>query len=72
MTLTNQKRAVRCRQAITAYSDDDSDTNLVDFLADAMHLCDANGEDFGHALAVAGKHYLAELNDEQLDERKMP
>ena len=29
MTLTNQERADRCQQAITAYSDDDTFTNLV-------------------------------------------
>ena len=43
MTASNQQRADRCEQAITAYSDDDDFTNLVDFLADAMHWCDCNG-----------------------------
>ena len=34
--------------------------------------CDESGEDFHYALCVAGKHYLAELNDEQTEERRMP
>ena len=37
MTRSNQQRADRCQKAITAYSDDDDFTSLVDFLADAMH-----------------------------------
>ena len=72
MTLTNQKRATRCEQVLIAYSDDDDFTNLTDFLADAMHFCDATGQDFHFALCLAGKHYVAELNDEQLDERRIP
>jgi hypothetical protein len=72
MTLNNQDRAARCRQAITAYSDDDRFVCLIDLLADAMHWCDANGEDFHYALCVAGKHYLAELNDEPTEERRAP
>ena len=35
MTLSNQQRVDRCQNAITAYSDDDTYTNLVDLLADA-------------------------------------
>jgi len=64
MTLSNQERAVRCQQAITAYSDDDTYTNLVDFLADAMHLCKANGYDFEHLLATATNHYQTETIEE--------
>jgi len=56
---TIRDRAGRCRDA------------LIDLLADAMHWCDESGEDFHYALCVAGKHYLAELNDEQTDERRM-
>ncbi len=72
MTLSNQKRASCCEQVLTAYSDDDDFTNLTDFLADAMHFCDATGQDFHYAFCLAGKHYVAELNDEQTDERRMP
>ena len=42
MTLTNQERVARCQMAMADYSDDDTYTNLVDFLADAMHYCHAN------------------------------
>ena len=71
MTPSNQQRADRCQKAITAYSDDDDHSNLVDLLADAMHWCDANGEDFHLALAQACRHYINELNDEQQDERRL-
>jgi len=72
MTPTNQKRADHGRKALAAYANDDTFTNLVDFLTDAMHWCDASGEDFHYALCIACKHYLAELNDEQTEERRMP
>jgi hypothetical protein len=71
MTQSNQTRADRCEKAITAYSDDESFTNLVDFLADAMHWCDCTGQDFLIALAQACRHYIHELNDQQQDERRM-
>jgi hypothetical protein len=71
MNRTNQTRASRCEQAITAYSDDDDFTCLVDFLADAMHYCDGTGQDFHIALAQACRHYIHELNDQQQDERRM-
>jgi hypothetical protein len=66
------ERVGRCRAALTGYSDGDRFICLIDLLADAMHWCDANCEAFDYALAVAGKHYIAELNDEQTDERRMP
>jgi len=72
MNLSNQKRATRCELVLNAYSDDDAFTNLTDLLADAMHFCDATGQDFHYALCLAGKHYIAELNDQQLDERRLP
>jgi hypothetical protein len=75
MTMTNnatlQERVGRCRRALVGYSDDDPFLCLIDFLADAMHWSDAQGENFHYALCVAGKHYFAELNDEQQDERRM-
>lgn len=72
MTPSIKKRTARCHKAITAYGDDLLESNLIDFLADAMHWCDTNGEDFHYLLCMAGKHYLAELNDDQTDERRMP
>jgi hypothetical protein len=69
MTLTNQERAARCRRAITAYSDDDTYTNLVDFLADAMHLCHADEDCFQDAIGTASMHFEAELTgDDILDD----
>jgi hypothetical protein len=81
MTLSNQERAIRCQQAITAYSDDDNYTNLVDFLADAMHYCHLHGHKFRDALGTAVMHFDAELSGgdilddlshNQPDERKRP
>jgi len=69
MTLSNQERAVRCRQAITAYSGDDAHTNLVDFLADAMHWCHVNGHCFNDILDTARMHFEAEITgDDILDD----
>ena len=69
---TIHERAERCREALIGYANDGLFTNLIDLLADAMHFCDESGEDFHYALCVAGKHYLAELNDEPTDDRRMP
>ena len=66
------QRIERCQAAIDRYSDDSHFISLIDLLADAMHWCDANGEDFHYALCVAGKHFVAELNDEQTEERRLP
>jgi hypothetical protein len=71
MTPSNQQRADRCQTALAAYGDDMIESNLIDFLADAMHWCDANGGDFHIALAQACRHYIHELNDQQQDERRM-
>jgi len=69
MTLSNQERADRCKQAITAYSDDDTYTNLVDFLADAMHYCHLHGHSFRDALDTARMHFDAEMTgDDILDD----
>jgi len=48
------------------------ETNLIDFLADAMHGCDANDQNFHDARCVAGKHFLAELYDQPIKERRLP
>jgi hypothetical protein len=66
------ERAEQCRGALIAYPDSSLFTNLIDLLADAMHWCDETGEDFHYALCVACKHYLAEVNEEQTDARRMP
>ena len=66
------QRVQRCQSALVRYSDGGPLISLIDILADAMHWCDANGEDFHYALCVAGKHFIAELNDSQTDERRLP
>ncbi len=69
MMLTNQQRSDRCQEAITAYSDDDNYTNLVDFLADAMHFCQLNGHCFRDALDTAEMHFDVEIaGDDILDD----
>ena len=72
MSPSNQERAAQCNRALAAYSDYDSSTNLIDFLADAMHWCHVNGEDFHYALAVASRHHAIELNNEITNERTKP
>ena len=57
----NDIRAERCDKAIDAYGNDLPESNLIDFLADAMHYCDVTGLDFHILLMRAGSHYLAEL-----------
>jgi hypothetical protein len=69
MTLSNQERAIRCQQAITAYSDDDVYTNLVDFLTDAFHWCRVNGHSLADAFETALMHFEAEITgDDILDD----
>jgi hypothetical protein len=67
MTLTNQERAVRCQKAIAAYAGADAYTNLVDFLADAMHFCEQNGHSFDDALDTARMHFDAEMNGDDIE-----
>lgn len=61
--LTNAERAERCASAVRKYSDEDPRTNLVDWLADAMHWCELNGHPFVHILDTAMMHFTAESND---------
>jgi hypothetical protein len=68
---TNQQRAASAEQSIASYGNDLPESNLTDFLTDAMHWCDCTGHDFHIALARACRHYINELNDDQQDERRM-
>jgi hypothetical protein len=68
---TNRERASRCEEAIGGYGDDDLATNLIDFLCDAMHWADHNGQDFHFLVANAGRHYVHELSDQQTDGRRL-
>ncbi len=66
MTLTNQQRSDRCTTALSNYADEDSYTNLVDWLADAMHWCHLNRQNFDDALHTATMHFEAEVNEAKL------
>lgn len=71
--MSHKIRIDRVATALDRYRDPascDSET-LIDLLADAMHWCDAQGEDFHICLAMACRHYVNELNDDQHDERRM-
>jgi hypothetical protein len=61
ITLTNQQRAARCQKSIASYPNDDTYTNLVDFLADVLHLCQQSGHSFQAALDSARMHFTTEL-----------
>ncbi len=58
------KRVERCDDAVSAYNDDLPESNLIDFLADAMHWCRAKGFDFNAKLELARAHFDAEAADE--------
>jgi hypothetical protein len=65
----NRTRAHRADEAISRYGDDISESNLIDLLTDAMHWCDAFGEDFARLLAHALHHYVTEAAGEVEQER---
>jgi hypothetical protein len=69
--MDNARRIKSFERAVESYGTGNSQEILVDLLADAMHWCDANGEDFHICLAMACRHYIHELNDEQQDERRL-
>ncbi|MBX9787800.1 MAG: hypothetical protein K2Y37_02700 [Pirellulales bacterium] len=59
-TMTNPKRAKRAAKSISRYVDDIDEANLIDLLADAMHWCNLNAEDFDRCLRMARDHFDAE------------
>ena len=67
----NKNRSTRFDEVVRTYGDDEADSNLIDLLADAMHWCDHTGRDFHISLAMACRHYIHELNDQQQDERRL-
>jgi hypothetical protein len=67
----NEHRAKRFDEIASAYVDNSPDENLIDLLTDAMHWADHSGRDFHIAFAQACRHYIHELNDDQLDERRL-
>lgn len=42
---------------------EDERTNLIDLLADAMHWCNLNDEDFDDVLRIARLHFEAEKDE---------
>jgi hypothetical protein len=64
-----QQRVDRCDAALRHYANDGVFASLIDLLTDAMHWCDATGEDFQYALSLADKHYVAERNHQPPAER---
>jgi len=63
MKLTNKQRSERCGKMIATYSDDDPRTNLIDWLADAMHWCNCNDDDFADVLDTAQIHFDVEISE---------
>lgn len=64
-TMTNPERARRAARSISEYGDDIDESNLIDFLADAMHWCRQYGQDFERCLRLAREHFEAETNGRQ-------
>ena len=65
--LDNAKRSNRLEVAMLALREeygDDPSTILIDLLADAMHWCRRNGQDFDHALGIAANHFQTEIIEE--------
>ena len=69
--MDNARRAKTFEKALAGYGSGNPQEILIDLLTDAQHWADANGEDFHIALAMACRHYIHELNDQQQDERRM-
>jgi hypothetical protein len=57
---TNDDRAKRFAALLPRYPEDEY-TNLIDLIADAMHWCDQNGEDFDEVRRIAAMHFEAEV-----------
>jgi hypothetical protein len=57
-------RVERCDTAIAGYGDDLPESNLIDFLADAMHWCEAKEHDFDRKLELARVHFTTEISGE--------
>ena len=69
--MENARRAKTFEKVIKMYGTGSAQEILIDLLTAAQHWADANGEDFHISLAMACRHYINELNDEQQDERRL-
>ncbi len=59
----NRQRVSRCRTAIVRYGDDLPESNLIDFIADAMHFCRSSSLEFDRLLATARLHFEVEQTE---------
>lgn len=55
-----QRKAERISGMLDEYGNDDTELDVIEALADIMHLCDRDGVDFDVVLATARTHYAAE------------
>jgi hypothetical protein len=62
--MTNEERAQRIGRAILTEYDDGGSVEIVDVLADLMHLCERFDVDFEKVICTAYGHYLAESKEE--------
>jgi hypothetical protein len=61
----NEERVARAREIVRAFNPQETEeTNLSDMLANLMHLCDAEGWDFGAQIEQGRFHYEAESGDD--------
>lgn len=59
------QRLERCRQALSAYTQDNTTTGLIDLLADAQHWCRLKDVSFEELLATARRHFDQEHATDQ-------
>jgi hypothetical protein len=62
-------RALTFDLALETYADEDAAARCIDLLTDARHWCDLNHQDFAELDRQAYRHYLAELTNDQPEER---
>lgn len=69
MGITNLDRAEYAQKALDNFvynmdmESEEVETQLTDLLANLMHLCDVQGEDFSDILRIAEGHYSAEISE---------
>lgn len=64
LPLTIRDRVDRAGAAIEQYGEDIEESNLIDFLADAMHWCRVSGHCFDKLLTTAANHFKTETLEE--------
>ena len=67
---TNAERQERAQRALLAhlggeFADDDPTTDIVDLVANLMHLCNREGCDWSDIESMAKAHYEFEVNDDR-------